>query len=106
VLALDAAITIADVRLEARSRTFQRGLPRYEERLHYVLTALHVGAVATSLLARPVEAFITTTSVHVADASFAHLVAVQGLLGGSVLVAAAHFALLHPWFSRRSAAVA
>ena len=89
----DLAVTIWDVSEERESRAFQGGLPRYELVIHVAVTALHVGAIATSLWARPAAAWWGVTEAHVSAAGFAHDVATVGLLGGSVIVAAAHVLL-------------
>jgi hypothetical protein len=96
VVAADAAVTVADVVLERGSRGFQGGVPGYETALHVVLTAFHGGAIALSLWARPAEAWWQSTSAHLADAARARALALDVLLGGAVIVALAHLALMHP----------
>ncbi len=94
----DVIVTIADVREERGSRAFQGGLPTYELGLHIALTMFHLGAIAASLAARPAAAWWGETSTHVADARFAELVAVHGMLGGTILVTVIHAVLLHRRF--------
>lgn len=100
---LDVAVTVADVVEERGSRNFQGGLPPHELVLHVALTVLHLGAIVASLAARPAGAWLGTTDAHVAAAGMAEMVAVQGLLGGTVLVTLLHGALLHPRFQRSGA---
>ena len=101
VLALDLAATLGDVWTERSSRTFQRGLPTYEAALHVVLTVFHAAAVGLSLYARPPEAWLQTTTVHLEETTFAHAVSIYGLLGGAILMASAHILLMHPRLAQR-----
>jgi len=96
----DVGVSIADVILERTARDFQDGLPAYEQKLHVVLSVLHVGAIAASLAARPAAAWLGTTTEHVAAASFAHHVALYGFFGGALVVASAHLLLMVPSVAR------
>ena len=99
-IAVDLGATIADLILERKARQFQGGLPGYEEKLHIVLSVLHVGAIASSLAARPAAAWWGTSNEHLSAASFAHDVAMYGLFGGALVVAAAHLLLMVPSVAR------
>lgn len=101
VVVADIAVTIADVLTERSSRAFQGGLPRYELAIHVALTVLHGGAIATSLLARPAAAWWGNTTAHVQAASLPHDVAIYGLLGGAVIIAAAHLLLMNSAVAKR-----
>ena len=87
----DVGVSIADVILERTARDFQDGLPAYEQKLHVVLSVLHVGAIAASLAARPAAASLGTTTHHVA---------LYGFFGGALVVASAHLLLMVPSVAR------
>ena len=100
LLLADVGVTIVDLVLERTARDFQGGLPAYEQKLHVVLSVLHLGAIGTSLLARPAAAWLGTTSEHLEAAAFTHDVAMVGLFAGALVVAAAHLALMVPAVAR------
>jgi hypothetical protein len=89
VVLLDFLVGVADMLEEGVSRTFQGGLPRYELALHVVLSVLHYGAVAASLVARPAAAWTGTIPVDASAAWLSHVVW-MGLLPGAVFAAGLH----------------
>lgn len=96
LITVDFVVQILDTRVEATSRAFQGGLPDGELAIHVLAATAHFGLIVTSLLSRPVEAFARTVPIDGQTARFVSDTVLQMFLGGSVLVAALHVALLHP----------
>jgi hypothetical protein len=95
-IVVDFVVQILDTRIEADSRSFQGGLPRAELSIHIIAAVSHFALIVTSLLARPAEAFARHVPIEGAVPTFVAESALAVFLGGAVMMAALHVALLHP----------
>lgn len=91
----DLGLVAWDAAMETRTRAFQRGLPPGEAALHTLLQALHAGLLVWAVTIRPWPVWSGVRMNEATPGPMAQLLLLV-VLGGCVVVALIHVALLRP----------